>query len=230
MSSLTRLSAILALAFGLQLLHAEESPAAAQAEATTPENAAPEDKNRVYKTVNKDGTVSFSSSPQNSAAKKVEVKQANSISLPKAQEKDADKGEKAKKKLGPEVHYTSLTITSPTDKTVIRNKPMPTSLDVNVEANPKLDTEHGHQFQYQLNGATYGSETEATSITLTDLNRGSYSITVNIVNKFGDVVMTSSPVTVSIFQTSELDPNNPNGLMNPANPISPINPKSPYHY
>ena len=80
---------------------------------------------------------------------------------------------------------------------------------VQVELNPPLMTKQGHKLQFYLNGEPHGIPVGSTSISFSNLDRGTYTLSTSVVDA-KDVVMSSAdPVVFHLHRESLLNPNSP---------------------
>jgi len=129
----------------------------------------------IYKTVDEEGRISFSSSGGDEA-ERVDVKDANVVTLPKFS--PPVEGVKT----GPE-KYKSLIFTAPEEAvTEIRGKELPYTLNVRVSSEPELQDKFGHRYQFYFDGEVAGKPSSTASIGFKDLHRGSYQVTVAIID------------------------------------------------
>ena len=164
----------------------------------------------VYKTVDEEGRVSFSSSGA-AGAEKVQVKDANSISLPKktAEQKRLE----AKRRVEAEtIPYTALVFLNPEEKiTYIKGVELPYRIDVRVNLTPSLQVKRQHRFQYYFDGEPVGKPSSHAFITLADIHRGSYSLSVTVIDTLNDneELIRSEAVELNVDQHSRLLPVKP---------------------
>lgn len=161
---------------------------------------------KVYKQVNPDGTITYSDKPA-AGAQEVDIPTAPTYQPPKV---PAFTPYQKPEKPAP-FAYDSLTITSPANDETIREN----TGDVTVVLSVSPSLRPGHRIEYLLDGASVERSTQ-TSYQFKNLDRGSHSITAQIVDESGNVISSAS-VTVHLQRTSSLQPGR--------NPLPPTTPK-----
>lgn len=97
--------------------------------------------------------------------------------------------------------YSLLQINTPVhDSTFLAND---RSFSINVSSTPALLA--GHSFQVWLDGEPHGPSSETHTWQVTDIDRGSHSLQVNIINADGDVLASSAPIKFHLRQTTLAD-------------------------
>lgn len=91
--------------------------------------------------------------------------------------------------------YATLAITAPADGQVV-NSPAG-SLDVSVSVNPPLQA--GHSLRLLLDGAPAGIPQQGTLV-LEGLSRGAHTLQADVVDADGQVLQSSSTITVQIHR------------------------------
>ena len=107
--------------------------------------------------------------------------------------------------------YNELTITSPSNDATIRNNQG--NLTINFRVTPALQTRKGHKFVVTFDGAEVYSGT-STITALKNVDRGTHSISVNVVDANGSTKISATPVKVTLQRFSALqnaDSDNGNG-------------------
>jgi hypothetical protein len=112
------------------------------------------------------------------------------------------------------VRYTRCAITQPENDQVFFAI---NSVDASVAVEPYLQP--GHRVQVLLNGSPYAKWPEsATGATLTDLNRGSYTLAVRVVDANGRALCTGPVINFHVRQPSIYSPQSPQAPKAPAAP------------
>lgn len=153
----------------------------------------------VYKTVDENGRVTFSSKGSQDA-KKIDVRGANKVTLPKleAVEGGSETQLKAKK-------YQSLAFTNPSEtQTDLYGKELPYRLNATVSLKPNLQSNLGHRYQFYFDGKKVGKLSTNGYIGFGDLYRGSHTMAVAVVDTLNrnKVLIRSETMTVNIHQNS----------------------------
>ena len=79
---------------------------------------------------------------------------------------------------------------------------------VSVVIEPELNTENGDRLILIMGGKKAG-DSSSKSFSLTNLDRGTHTIEVYVVNKGGKSLMESTPVSFTMKRTSILNTNRP---------------------
>ena len=106
--------------------------------------------------------------------------------------------------------YTELVITSPGNDATVRDNQG--NLTINFRASPALQTRKGHKYVVTVNGKEAYSGT-STITALKNVDRGTHSISVKIVDTAGSTQVSATPVKVTLQRFSALqstDNNSPN--------------------
>ena len=146
----------------------------------------------IYKTVDKDGNISYTDNPVD--------KNADAIKLPPTNTQPAQlpsKRPSTKVKYPAPKHY-AIQIVSPKDQTQV----LPGQRDIVVSSALKPPLFPGHKVQVLVNGSPFGSATNTTSVTLKEIYRGAHQIQASVVNEEGRTISTSSPITIYVRRTS----------------------------
>jgi hypothetical protein len=159
----------------------------------------------VYKSINADGEVVFTDVPAEGAEpvklpglstykpSPVVVKHGSPVT---GEAEDDDEGP-----------YESLKVTSPEDDATIWDNQGIAKLTLALE--PALLTKSGHQIQYFLDGNAYGKPLPRLSRTYRDIDRGTHTLSAEVVDGEGNVVISAEPVTIHLHHMSKQHPNSP---------------------
>ena len=156
----------------------------------------------IYKSINADGEVVYSDT-QTQGAEKVEMPAlptftppplppASSVAPPKAPEKEA--------------FYKNFVFVSPVDEETIRNNLG--VLNIEAELTPALQTRLKHRVQFYLNGEPYGTPVGKTSLTISNLDRGTYKLSAAVVDSDGSTLIKTDDVVLFMKRHSILNPPN----------------------
>ena len=105
------------------------------------------------------------------------------------------------------VLYSELIITSPSNDTVVRDNQG--NVTINFRATPGLQTRNGHKFVVTIDGAEVYSGT-STIAALKNVDRGTHSIGVKVVNTDGTTQISATPVKFTLQRYSALQNSNRN--------------------
>jgi len=154
---------------------------------TTPSSHAEE----IYKRVDDKGVPSFSDT-KTEDAEKIVVEPIKIQSVPTAAPPTT-----ISTTTEPDFNYTKLDIVSPTDKTTLRNEP---KILLQVAVEPGL--RQGHQIEFLDYGQPLQPASSTSSIVLLDFERGTHTLSAQILDNNGKVLKTSLPITVYVFRTA----------------------------
>ena len=150
------------------------------------------DEDTVYKTVDKDGKVTYTDDPpKNQKSEKIDLKGINT--MPSVQNRGSSYSETQSPQQT--LNYT-IRIISPADN--YQMGPAEKSIDIVVESNQPL--EQGHQFQLMVNGQPFGSKSETGILTLSQIQRGRKQISAIIIDQDGQTLATTAPITVYVLR------------------------------
>jgi hypothetical protein len=136
----------------------------------------------VYKTVDENGNVTFTDSPD--PTKKSEVVDLPPITaIPPTPNKTSPSSSYEPMNGKPEDPYQSLIITHPANDTTIRDNG---NFTVQVSIKPRLYSDH--KLQLSLDGVTQGKAQRGTSFKLKNIDRGTHQLEVSIVDKKGSAI------------------------------------------
>lgn len=97
--------------------------------------------------------------------------------------------------------YTELVITSPSNEDTIRDNQG--NLTINFRAAPGLQARKGHKYVVTVNGAEVYSGT-STITALKNVDRGTHTISVMVVDASGNTKISATPVKVTLQRYSAL--------------------------
>ena len=147
---------------------------------------------RVYKRVNPDGSVEYSDQPIEDA-EVIKVPKGSTFTMPGTPTGTTKSAKKEPEE--PKVIYESLEITQPeNDKAIRSNEGKVTALARSV---PALDS--NHRFRWSMDG-TPVQEVNAPELRLNNVNRGTHTLQVQIVDADGKVVMSSETITFHLMR------------------------------
>lgn len=156
----------------------------------------------IYKTVDEDGNVVFTDVPPKDQSKAIEIDARNTYQptpLPAASTPAATATDGAETEEELAVNYESLRITSPADDEAVRENAG--NVTISVSANPSLDVQQGHRVQILVDGSPLANAA-ATSVSLTNIDRGTHLLVAQILDADGQVLISSSPVTFHMLRYS----------------------------
>ena len=136
----------------------------------------------VYKKTNPDGSVVFTDQ-QSTDSEEIKVRKPTTYSPPPLPKLDLPT-----KKLKPVFNY-ELAISKPANDSTFVNS---TDVEVSVLVQPALKSAYGHKLRYQLGAQSVTSQN--ASMTFKNVDRGSHTVYVSVVNSKGEVVSPAASV------------------------------------
>jgi hypothetical protein len=154
---------------------------------------------KAYKIVHPDGTVEYSDQPAE-GGEEIRIQKAPTTKMEKAPALDTRPDKESNQQDIPD--YT-LTITSPTNDETIRDNTGNVTLSGLVS--PSL---RGiHRLRWSMDGNAL-SQT-GVSVSLENVDRGSHTVRLEVVDLNGNVLTASEPVTFHLIRVSTIPPANP---------------------
>ena len=102
--------------------------------------------------------------------------------------------------------YTKLEIVDPVSDHVFTGNTGEVTVSVTIE--PELNTKNGDRLILIMDGKKK-ADSSSTSFSFTNLDRGTYTVEVHVVNKDGKTLISSAPVLFTVKRTSVLNTNRP---------------------
>jgi hypothetical protein len=152
---------------------------------------------KVYKWVMPDGSIEYSDRPQEEGAKEAELPPLQLYSAPPA----PAAAEEEKEEAPATVKYEVVEVISPKSGEVIRDNGGTISVQLKLE--PALQS--GHTVEILVDGKSVGSG-RATSASVTNLDRGSHSVSAVIKDAEGGNVASAAGVSFELKRRSRLLP------------------------
>ena len=154
---------------------------------------------KIYKSVDAEGRVVFTDIPPKDDQQSVEVETYNTYTpaTPIATPESEAEVEEPVEDVAPS--YTSLRITAPSDDEPVRENAG--NVTISVTSTPALDTSRGHTLQVLLDDVVMANG-EGNSLSLTNVDRGTHSVIVQIVDAQGEIKITSEAVTFHMLRHS----------------------------
>jgi hypothetical protein len=165
----------------------------------------------IYRWVDADGNVIYSDEPH---------PDAETVDLPEAtvytpvgaeQESEAEilklSPEQEDDSSTPDIAYQLRIIAPANDESIWVNNG---SVTVSLVLEPELNAERGDKILVTLDGEAVGEPQAATTIQLTNLNRGTHTLSASVVDANGATLTSSSNVSFHLHRTSVLNRNNTN--------------------
>ncbi|HFD80051.1 MAG TPA: DUF4124 domain-containing protein [Gammaproteobacteria bacterium] len=154
----------------------------------------------IYRSVDKEGNISFSDSPSKNS-RPVELPPLPTYEPPKYAPIESTPRTKAA------TGYKHLDLLSPAPSETVRDN---TGLvAVKVKVDPALNKAAGHRFQYYLDGKAKGKPTDASSISFKNVDRGEHKVEVAVVDASGRQLIRSKAVTFYLHRQSKNFPRGP---------------------
>lgn len=158
---------------------------------------------KVYKKVNPDGTVEFTDQPSRDA-EEVPVSEVPTIKIkpapPIPTRFDLQQKEKPQA-----FSYEQIVITSPANDEAIRDNAG--NITIQGSVSPALRQELGHQLRWTMDGEVLAQQD--LILQLTNVDRGTHTVQLEVINAEGEVQASSSPVTFHLKRAFISIPDNP---------------------
>lgn len=150
----------------------------------------------IYKWTDPNGDVHFSDKPHE-GSEKIELPPTQTYSGP-ANAEEAPLSAPLIPSINQPAHieYSQLGFLQPTDQSTLRDNQG--NLSVSVEMTPNLQP--GDTLSLLLDGGIIGKPQTNTTFTLSNVNRGSHTLIVQIQNEQGAVLKVSQPITVFLHR------------------------------
>ncbi len=156
----------------------------------------------LYRWVDEQGVVHYSDTPH-PGAKRIDVHGAQTYSAPRAGA-PVTSSAVADKPLAPIAGYDDCIITQPTPN---QSFYAPESIHISIKLSPALQA--GDKLAVLLDGQPIAGAAGALDYTVSDIDRGTHSITAAVKDGSGQVVCSSPGVTFFVQRPSLLAPNRP---------------------
>jgi hypothetical protein len=148
----------------------------------------------VYKSINEEGVVEYSDKPRE-GAEKIKIKNPQSITFPKGAdvfspstpENEPDKANA----------YQSIIITQPVHDSAFNSGNGQVS--ISSETTPSLS--NNDSVQLVVDGKSYNSN-KSGSFSLSNVDRGTHQVQVNVINQAGDILISSDITTFTLHRTN----------------------------
>jgi hypothetical protein len=165
----------------------------------------------IYKSINADGEVVYSDTPSK-GAETVKMPALPTYTPPPVPASSYSPAQTQEKK----DYYKTFAFISPVNEETVRNNLG--ILNIEAKLTPVLQGRLGHRVQFYLNGEPYGEPVGKTSLTISNLDRGEYTLSAAVVDSSGAAQITTDDVVVYMKRHSILNPPNaPSASQLPAN-------------
>jgi len=151
----------------------------------------------VYRSLDEDGNVVFTDKPSPDA-EKIKIDKVQTVSPPAVEDFKYTPPEKPT-----ETVYTSLEISSPENDQVFTGGTVDVTVTILIQ--PALNVTLGDRFILSMDGNKQADSTSTFSFT--NLDRGTHTAKVDVVNKDGKSLKSSAPVSFTIIRPSVQNPN-----------------------
>lgn len=149
----------------------------------------------VYKWVDEQGNVVYSDQPR-PGAEQVKVPPVSTYPAPPLPPRTA--GADAPK--APAPAYTQVSIVQPSHDSTVRNNAGVVVISALLE--PPLRSDLGHQIVLSMDGEPVGEPGPTTAIQLSNVDRGTHTLQVSVVDDAGEVLASSEPSTFHMRRVS----------------------------
>lgn len=146
----------------------------------------------VYKTVDKDGRVIYTDTPDSDKAEKVELRELNTVPGPPPLPVSTPVGSFTSRPAS--ISYKVEIISPRSEATIpVGQRDLAIALTLNSPLKP------GHLLVYFINGELL-EETTMTNIIVKDIPRGTHKLVAEVIDASGQSLGTSAPVTVNVIR------------------------------
>ncbi len=145
----------------------------------------------VYMEKDAQGNITFTDRPSSEKAQPVEVSPPSIYQAPPA----PPPARKPSPKKAATTRYESVVITTPTDDEAIRSNNG--RLTVSISISPKLRPKH--MLELYMDGKKV-AETQGYRFELADVDRGTHTLQVHVINARGKILISSKPSTVHLLR------------------------------
>jgi hypothetical protein len=156
----------------------------------------------IYKWTDEQGNVVYGDKPPSNETKQITPPPLTTYpgvkrqEAPAAQKTQPQQPEQEEQKV---TEYTKIAIAEPSDNGAVRSNNG--NVAITVVIGPKLDQEAGDQIRILLDGSE--AKTEAsTTITLENIDRGSHTVSAEVINRDGKVLLKTKPITFHLQRFS----------------------------
>ena len=158
----------------------------------------------VYRWIDKNGQIHFSDKPQ-AGAEQIKLRETSVYTPPTEKEREAGSQAEPKERVNVKekssaaAGYEAISIVSPENNQVVRSSEG--TVDISVELRPGLQP--GHKIRVYLNGTPASQDLETTQITLQDMDRGTHSLEVSVIDEKNRELKRSSAVSFHMLRLAE---------------------------
>jgi hypothetical protein len=156
----------------------------------------------VYKSINADGEVVYSDTPTQ-GAERLKMPELPTYTPPPVAAPSFTPKQAPEKK----DYYEAFAFVSPANEETVRNNLG--ILNIEVKLTPVLQGRLRHRVQFFLNGEPYGTPVGKTSLTISNLDRGEYTLSAAVVDADGNALISTEDVVVHMKRHSILNPPKP---------------------
>jgi hypothetical protein len=173
---------------------------------------------KLYKCEDADGSIIYTDEPC-AEGKELKLPPLQTYTPAKLPPAFPDTGRDDKKELG----YTSLVINKPEDDSVVRDNTG--TVNISYTLTPALDKTRGHRFSVALDGKQLKTKGTTSEVQLSDIDRGTHTIQIHVVDEQDKVLISSKPTTFHMKRYSILHPK-PSSPRSGTSPTTPTPPQS----
>lgn len=163
----------------------------------------------VYKSVNEKGEVIYTDKPT-VGAKRMKLPELPTYTAPPA----APSGSAATKPVQ-NAFYENFAFSRPGNEETVRNNLGIVMIETRLS--PGLQTKRRHRIQFYLDGKPNGPLLDRTAITLSNLERGTHTLSASVLDQDGKALISTSDVTVYVKRESKLFDQQATETLNPGN-------------
>jgi len=150
----------------------------------------------VYKSVNKNGEVVYSDT-KTPGSERVRLP-----SLPTYKPPPIPASRAAGKASPVSDIYTAFSFLQPKNDAIVRNNLG--IVQVQLTLSPSLEYKSNHRIQYYMDGKRHGPLVDKTAITLSNIDRGSHTLSASVYDEDGQELISTETITINVARRSEL--------------------------
>ena len=151
----------------------------------------------VYKNVDEAGNVTYSDEPQKKGDQPVSLPEPTVVEIAPAPKSSTSSEGQRKPAQEKAVKYDSVEIVSPANDETIRSN----SGDITVQVSSSPALQGSHLYVIMMDGAKV-HESAASSVTLTNVDRGSHTVVAHIQDEKEQFLASSNPITFHLLRAS----------------------------
>lgn len=154
----------------------------------------------MYKWTNSAGEIIYSDTPPNENTEEIILPKLTTT--PAVKYKSKPKSQETPEEKTKATSYSSFKLLAPVKDAIIRDNGG--NVQVNLSLKPSLDTKAGHSISIMVDGTTKISNSKQATATLSNIDRGTHTVSAKIQDSKGKVLKTSNSVSFTVYRYSQL--------------------------